>query len=69
MGFFGILFLSFLAVFILLGLLGFWMQKRRAGKAPSAEEDEALSEETVDNIQNLNDRFNRARYMDEDKAP
>lgn len=30
-------------------------------------EDEALNQKTVDHVLDLNDRFNRAPYMDKDK--
>ena len=32
----------------------------------AAKEEELLSERTVENVLDLNDRFNRARYMEED---
>ncbi len=68
MGFFGKLFVGFIAAVILLGIVGWIISKRKTAKnAPSAEgEEEALSEKTVNNVLDLNDRFNRARYMDED---
>lgn len=61
---------------ILIGLVGLvavlalvgWIQRKRnaaKGKADPAEE-EFLSEKTVENVADLNDRFNRARYMDRD---
>ena len=51
-----------LAVVIVLGAVGLWLRKREPGKE-SAEEamDKAMS-----NAVDLNDRFNRARYQNED---
>ena len=34
--------------------------------ASADDQDQVLSEKTVNNVSDLNDRFNRARYMDED---
>lgn len=67
LGFLGMLFVVFLGAFTTLGCIGLWQSKREAkkGRAPS-EEEAALSQKTVDNVLDLNDRFNRARYMDED---
>ena len=52
----------------LLGLIGFIMAKRRAakGEADPSGEPEVLSEKTVNNVFDLRDRFNRARYMNKD---
>ena len=61
MGFFGILFLGFLAVIAVGALIGLLMliRARRRG------ETEKLMDPT-ENVADLNDRFNRARYMDRD---
>ena len=68
MGPIGWFFLIFFSVVIVLALLGFWLKKRDAKNNPSSQaEDEAFfSEEEVGNVHNLNDQFNRARYMDKD---
>ena len=60
-------FIIFFSVLIVLGLIGLWMKKRDAEKGSGAKEDGTFfSEEEVGNVNNLNDRFNRARYMDGD---
>ena len=68
LGFFGKLFFGFLAAVVLLAILGFFLVRRDKKMNPSArEEDPALlSERAVGNVQDLNDRFNRPRYMDQD---
>ena len=63
MGFVGWLFAGFLAFFAALGGIGFLQKKRAAGK----KDKEPLSDRDVENVLDLNDRFNRARYMDHDK--
>ena len=71
MGFFGKLFVGFLAVVAILGIIGFIISKRRAARSKDRhdpqEEAEALSGKVIDNVLDLNDRFNRARYMDNDR--
>ena len=65
-GFIGKLFTAFLGAVAALAGVG-WLQSRRdakTGKAP--EKVTFFSEEEVGNVSNLNDRFNRARYMDKD---
>ena len=65
----GRLFVGFLIVVAALGVIGICMIRRaNAKKAPSekTEEERALSEKTVNNVFDLEDRFNRARYMDQD---
>ena len=64
MGFFGKLFIGFLAVVVLLGIVGFIMSIRAKKRG---EEKENPSKDIFENVADLNDRFNRARYMDEDK--
>ena len=66
MGFFGQLFIVFITVVVLLGIVGWAMAKRKAAKKGASADDQVLSEKTVKNVLDLNDRFNRARYMDED---
>ena len=53
--------LGFLAVFAVLGIIGIWMQKRKkAGNSGAARSD-------TENAADLNDCFNRARYMSRDE--
>lgn len=66
MGFFGKLFLGFLIVVAVLALVGFFLKKRETAKTAGQKEDDVLSQKTVENVNDLNDQFNRARYMDED---
>ena len=68
LGFFGKLFFGFLAAVVLLAILGFFLSRRDKKMNPSAPEEGAafFSEKEVGNVNNLNDQFNRARYMDED---
>ena len=54
--------IGFFAVVAILGIIGIWMLKRK--KAGGAGTDETKS--VTENIADLNDRFNRARYMDQD---
>ena len=58
-------FIIFFSLLIVLALIGFWMKKRHAGDS-GAGKDDPLSEKNVSNVNDLNDRFNRARYMDRD---
>ena len=51
-----------LAVIVVIGAIGFLMKKRNPGK----ESGEAAMEKAMDNVVDLNDRFNRARQMDRD---
>ena len=63
LGFFGKLFFGFLEVVGALALIGFWQKK----KSPSREDkDGVMPQETLDNVLAVKDRFNRARYMDQD---
>lgn len=68
LGFFGKLFFGFLAAVLILAILGFFLKRRDARRDPSAREEESafFSEKELGNVQDLNDHFNRARYMDED---
>ena len=60
--------LVFLAVIAVLGAVGLWMLKRKAAAAPQAGEDaeKRREDKIVENVADLNDRFNRARYMGQD---
>ena len=58
-------FIIFFSLLIVLALIGFWMKKRNVGDG-EAGKDDPLSEMNVGNVNDLNDRFNRARYMDRD---
>ena len=66
MGFFGKLFIGFLAVVAVLAIIGFFQKRRDAKKGLLSPEEEVLSQKTVDNVLDLNDHFNRARYQDKD---
>ena len=66
MGFFGELFIGFLAVVAVLAIIGFFQKRRDAKKGLLSPEEEVLSQKTVDNVLDLNDHFNRARYQDKD---
>lgn len=68
MGFLGKLFIGFIAAVVLLGIVGWIVSKRNAGRKVSGSDqaDEILPEKTVNNVLDVRDRFNRARYMDED---
>ena len=61
MGFFGKLFFGFLIAVAVLGIVGFFMTLR----AKKRGEPEEMKDPT-ENVADLNDRFNRARYMDKD---
>ena len=65
LGFFGKLFFGFLAVLALLAILGFFL-KRKDRRDGAAQEEEVLSQKTLSNVADLNDDFNRARFMDQD---
>ena len=64
LGFIGRLFLGFLAVVVILGIIGLVMRHRKTNAHPDGEK--VLPEEVVENVNDLNDSFNRARYMDKD---
>ena len=66
LGFFGKLFFGFLAVVLVLAILGFFLKRRNAKNGIDAGEEEVLSQKAVSNVADLNDDFNRARYMDRD---
>ena len=59
----GQLLLGFLAIIVLLAVVGFRMKKKRGG---DPDETEKAQEKVLENVTDLNDRFNRARYMDQD---
>ena len=64
----GQVFIPIFAVFLLMFVIGIVMaiiwKKKKPEEYRKAEE--MLSQRTVDNVNDLNDRFNRARYMDQD---
>ena len=66
LGFFGKLFFGFLAVVLVLAILGFFLKRRDAKNGIDSGEEEVLSQKAVSNVADLNDDFNRARYMDQD---
>lgn len=69
LGFFGKLFFGFLAAVVLGGIVGLVIVKVRAsrkGTTETQEMDEILPGHGSENVADLNDRFNRARYMDRD---
>ena len=53
--------LIFIIVVAVLGIIGVWMQKRNNGG-----DSRNTSRSDTENAADLNDRFNRARYMDQD---
>ena len=53
--------LIFLIVIAVLGIIGIWMLKRNKGGSGREH-----SRSDTENVADLNDRFNRARYMDQD---
>ena len=53
--------LIFIIVVVVLGIIGIWMLKRNKGGA-----GRTTSRSDTENVADLNDRFNRARYMDQD---
>ena len=63
MGFFGKLFFGFLLLVAVLALIGYLQTRRSPADKAEAE---VLSQKTVDNVLDLNDHFNRARYQDTD---
>ncbi len=58
---FGKIITIFFAVFIVLGAIGFFMTRTRAKRG---EQGDGLPDHGFENLVDLNDRFNRARYMD-----
>ena len=71
MGPFEILFwilIGILGLIAVLAVVGLIQRKRNAAKGnpDPAGEPELLPEKTVENVHDLNDRFNRARYMGKD---
>ena len=53
--------LIFIIVVVVLGIIGIWMLKRNKGVSGRNS-----SRSDTENAADLNDRFNRARYMDQD---
>ena len=70
MGPFAILFwilVGLVSLIVVLALVGLIQRKRNAARGEEdPAEEEFLSDKTVENVHDLNDRFNRARYMDKD---
>ena len=72
MGPFEILFwilIGILGLIAVLAVVGLIQRKRNAAKGksdPAEQEAGPLSEKTIENVHDLNDRFNRARYMGKD---
>ena len=66
MWFLGQLFVGFFVVVAVLALIGFFLRRRDIRMGLASPDEESLSRKAVDNVNALNDRFNRARYMDED---
>ena len=62
---FGQLFWPFIAVVVVLGIIGYFQLKKRNSKK-EMEDITAMPSEAVENVNDLNDHFIRARYMDKD---
>lgn len=56
-------FILFFSLLFVLGAIGLWMRRRDKREEPG---EAPLSERNVENVHDLNDLFNRARYMDGD---
>ena len=55
------------AAIVVLGLVGLILTKRDAAKGKAAPpQTEVIPEKTLNNVLDVQDRFNRARYMDKD---
>lgn len=63
----GEIFIPFFALVAVLALIG-GLQALRAKKKAAAQKEagEVLPQSAVENVADLSDRFNRARYMDQD---
>ncbi len=65
----GQVFIPFFAGVAVLAGVGWLQQKLAAGKnRDAAGQDGPLSDRTVENVADLNDRFNRARYQNDDNG-
>ena len=63
---FGQIFWPFIGVVAVLGVVGL-VQLKTAKKGNGKQNEESvLPERIVENVNDLNDRFNRARYQDKD---
>ena len=62
MGIIGLLFLAFIVLVAVLGVIGLGLKRRDRENA-----EDILPEKTLENVADLNDRFNRARYQDDDR--
>ena len=58
----GEMLLIFFIALAVLALIGFLMKKRSGGK----DAEKADRDRVTENVADLNDRFNRARYTDQD---
>ena len=59
---FGTFMIVFLIVLAVLACIGFWMKKRE----PSRQSEIKTPDQALNNGADLADRFNRARYQDQD---
>ena len=59
---FGKFMIIFLVVLAVLAVIGFWMKKKEAAKAG----EERSPEKVLENVADLADNFNRARYQNQD---
>ena len=58
---------ALIAVFGIIGaVMAIVAKKRKTAPEPEPEDNDVLPEKVVENVADLNDRFNRARYMSED---
>ena len=57
----GKILLGLLIAVVILGAIGWWMKKRNPGE----ESGEETLDKAMGNVVDLNDRFNRARQMDQ----
>ena len=59
---FGTFMIVFFAVLAVLALIGFWMKKKNP-----ASNDLRNPDKVLENVADLGDRFNRARYQEQDE--
>lgn len=58
--------LGTVAVLGIIGLIMIRRDRKKNKTVPSEQDGEVLPIKTVENVMDLSDRFNRARYMDQD---
>ncbi len=58
--------LAFLLVIAALGAVGWFQMKQKAAQPAGADEEKRRQAKVTENVADLNDRFNRARYMGQD---